>query len=121
MQIIRRADVLDDHLIVGLSGDFDLSAVSRVRSAFHEIVGDGWTKVIVDLTEVTFADSAALGILVGLQRRCREAGGSCVVVGATEAVGRLLTTSGLETIIPMADSVEHAATFIAASSAGTVR
>ena len=121
MQIVRRTDVLDDHVIVELSGDFDLSAVSRVRSAFHEIVGDGWTKVIVDLSDVTFADSAALGILVGLQRRCREAGGSCALVGATDAVGRLLATSGLDTIIPMADSVEHAATVTAASSAGTVR
>lgn len=121
MQISRRTDVLDDHLIVGLSGDFDLSAVARVRSVFHEVVRDGWSNVIIDMSEVSFADSAALGILVGLQRRCTEAAGSCALVGVTESVARLLTLSRLDAVLETADSIEHAATLIATNCAGNLR
>ena len=121
VQITQSTDVIDDHLIVGLIGDFDLSAVARVRSAFHEVVRDGWANIIVDLGEVSFVDSAALGILVGLQRRCQEAGGKCVLVGPIDSVERLVTTSGLKTVLPIADSVEHAATLAATSSARTAR
>lgn len=117
MQISRRTDVLDDHLIVALSGDFDLSAVARVRSTFHQIVRDGWTNVILDMSEVSFADSAALGILIGLQRRCNEVGGSCALVGVTADVSRLLQASQLESILRTADSVEHAAALFTSSPA----
>ena len=95
-----------------------MSSVARVRSAFHEVLRDGWSNVLVDLSDVGFVDSAGLGVLIGLQRRCREAGGSCVLVAASDDVGRLVVASGLEGVLPMSASVERAVVEVGSLAVG---
>ncbi len=112
VQITRRTDALLEMMIVRLSGDFDLGAVASVRSAFHEVVADGWSTVLVDLEEVSFIDSAGLGILIGLARRCRENGGTCVLLGVQDGVARLLEVTGLDGLFPSAESAEAAAVLV---------
>lgn len=117
VQISRRTDALQEHIVIGLSGDVDLSAVANVRSAFHEAINDGWTTVLVDLTEVTFVDSATLGILVGLHRRCRELDGACVLVGPRPEVSRIITLSGLDVLLSVASDIESACALAANTAA----
>jgi anti-sigma B factor antagonist len=52
--------------------------------------------VVVDLARVTFLDSTALGTLVGLLRRQREAGGELRVVLPETTARRIFEVSGLE-------------------------
>ncbi len=108
MQISRRPDELEENMIVGLAGDIDLSAVVAVRSAFHEVLSDGWNHVLVDLSEVTFVDSAALGILIGLHRRCRQTGGACVLVNPQPDIFRILEITQLNTVLAIASDLETA-------------
>ena len=109
MQIAKRTDATEEMMIVALSGDFDLSAVASVRSVFHEVTSDGWSIVLVDLEAVDFVDSAALGVLIGLQRRCRAIDGECVLAAAQPEVTRLLEVTGLDTIFLTSASVEAGA------------
>jgi len=106
VQITRRTDALEEMMVVELSGDVDLSAVGTVRSALHDVLHDGWTTVVVDLAHVGFVDSAGLGVLIGLHRRCRERGGECVLVGVQDQLTRLLTATGLDKLLVTATSVE---------------
>ncbi len=110
MRIAQHTDVLDDHVVIVLSGDLDLSAVARVRSVFHEVLRDGWNRVVVDLSEVGFIDSAGLGVLIGLQRRCRENAGVCALLNPSTDASRLISTSGLAALLPSVDSLEGAIT-----------
>lgn len=120
MQISRRPDELGEHMIVGLAGDIDISAIVAVRSAFHEVLGDGWNRVLVDLADVTFLDSAAVGILIGLHRRCREAGGACVLVNLQPEHLRIFSATGLDTVFATAADIETACA-IAQSASSEVR
>ena len=109
MLITKRTDATEEMMIVGLAGDFDLGAVASVRSVFHEVTNDGWSMVLVDLSEVSFVDSAALGVLIGLHRRCRMKNGQCVLVAAQPEVVRLLEVTDLDKLFLTATSVEAAA------------
>ena len=93
-------------MIVELAGDIDLSVIVAVRSAFHEAINDGWNRVVVDLGDVTFLDSAALGVLIGLHRRCRQANGACVLVNPRANVAHLLSLTGLDTVFEIATDIE---------------
>lgn len=117
MKISRRPDELGENMIVGLSGDIDLSAIVAVRSAFHEVLGDGWNRVIVDLSEVTFLDSAALGIMIGLHRRSREAGGACVLANLQPPAIRLVAATGLDSVFAIASDIETACAVAQSASA----
>lgn len=109
VHISRTIDPLGEQMIITLGGDIDLGAVANARSVFHEVINDGWSSVLVDLTDVSFVDSAALGILIGLHRRCTEKGGACVLVNPQLEVSRILSLSGLDVLLNVAGDIETAA------------
>lgn len=85
-------------MVLGMLGDLDLSGVAAVRSASIEVTGDDWRHVVVDLTGVDFVDSAGMGALIGLRRRCRLNDGDCVLAAPSAAVLRVLQSADLERI-----------------------
>lgn len=63
----------------------------------------GCRNVVLDLSDVSYADSSALSLLVWLDRRLAPMGGRLVLAGANEDVTRILELSGL---VQVASSVE---------------
>lgn len=84
--------------MVRLTGDIDMSVVPELRAALDGAIDDGCHNVVLDLTDVSYADSSALGLLVWLDHRLRPSGGRLVLAGATKDVGRILELSGLVTV-----------------------
>jgi len=63
-----------------------------------DLLDGGATGVVVDLSDVTFIDSTALGVLIGGVRRLHEVDGRMALVVATRPVERVLTITGLERV-----------------------
>jgi anti-sigma B factor antagonist len=61
---VLSVDKREDACIVRLAGELDLYNANRVREALLEACADGPERVVVDLTEVDFIDSTALGVLI---------------------------------------------------------
>ncbi len=99
MELHARPNV-DGAWVVTLHGDLDLAAVPGFRSATQEALRDGWSALVIDLTQVAFIDSAGLGLLIGLRRRIAEVSGSLHLLASME-VQRLLTRSGIDVLFQM--------------------
>jgi anti-sigma B factor antagonist len=69
------------------------------------LVSDGAAAMVLDLADVGFMDSTALGLLVSLHRRL---GDRLVVAGARPVVQRLFEITKLVTVVRTADSVDTA-------------
>ncbi len=69
--------------------------------------------MLVDLTDVAFFASSALGVLVAANRACRVAGGALALVVAEEADATLrVLRAGLGDVVPIFPTVTEArATF----------
>lgn len=78
-----------------LEGDVDIAVVPEVRRRLDAALDDGCANVILDLSQVTYADSSALGLLVWLDHRLRPVSGRLVLAGANRDVARILEISGL--------------------------
>lgn len=85
MQVVHAADSTDEVMVLGLLGDLDLSSVPALRSAGMKLLEDGWNQIVVDLSTVDFIDSAGLGVLIGLRRRCLLADGLFRVYDSVDA------------------------------------
>jgi anti-sigma B factor antagonist len=103
--------------VVAVIGELDLSVVPRVRAALREVVapvagfgaGSVPARVLIDLRDVDFLDSAGLGVVLGAVRRIRAAGGIAVlVVAPSTSPALLLDTLGLAAVVPVASSLEDA-------------
>lgn len=97
--------------IAHMKGDLDLGTVPRVRQRLSDELARGWTNVILDMSEVAYADSSAFSLLVWLDRELEPRGGKLVLAGANTNVGRVLELSGLVGAAPTiaaADDVSSA-------------
>lgn len=84
--------------VVRLSGDVDMAIVPELRSSLDSALDVGCANVVLDLSDVVYADSSALGLLVWLDHRLRPSGGRLVLAGATPDITRILELSGLVTV-----------------------
>ncbi|MDY0088532.1 MAG: anti-sigma factor antagonist [Coriobacteriia bacterium] len=81
--------------VVHLAGDIDMGVIDELREALENVIMTGCENLVLDLTKVTYVDSAALGLLVWLDRRLQGQGGKAILVGANEDVERIFELSGL--------------------------
>lgn len=84
--------------VVRLAGDIDMAVVPELRVQLDSALDEGCPNVVLDLTDVVYADSSALGLLAWLDHRLRPAGGRLVLAGANRDVARILELSGLVTV-----------------------
>lgn len=81
--------------VVQLHGDLDVAVVPELRDELEGVLGGRCSNVVLDLADVTYADSSALGLLVWVDRRLQPNEGRLVLAGANRDVARILELSGL--------------------------
>ncbi len=88
-------------------GELDAYTVSQFREVLAELATT--PRLLIDLSEVPFMDSAGLGALIGGIRRTREAEGEVSVACSRPTLTRLLHTTGFDRIVPVTETVDEAA------------
>ncbi len=97
---------LDNYTLCRPVGELDAYTVGQFREALSGLAEE--TRLLIDLSEVPFMDSAGLGALIGGIRRAREADGQVVVACSRPTLTRLLHTTGFDRIVPVTESVAAA-------------
>jgi anti-sigma B factor antagonist len=85
-----------------LEGELDLSTAATFHDAVAELMEDGWTSIVVDLTGVTFMDSSGLRTTFELDTEATRRGVALRLTGATDQVQRLFSMTGLSRRLDMA-------------------
>jgi anti-sigma B factor antagonist len=93
-------------IVVRLGGELDLYNVDQVRAALETAISKRPGAVVVDLAQVEFIDSTALGALV--EARSKIGNGALRLASPQLATRRTLKVSGLDRHLPVHDSVEAA-------------
>jgi anti-sigma B factor antagonist len=102
-----------DHTVCRPVGELDAYTVASFREALGELATK--PRVVIDLSEVPFMDSAGLGALIGGIRRAREHGGEVAVACSRPTLTRLLHTTGFDRIVPVTDTLDAAVAALAGS------
>jgi anti-sigma B factor antagonist len=97
----------DGYTVCRPVGELDAYTVSSFRDALGRLASS--PKLLIDMSEVPFVDSAGLGALIGGIRRTRVAGGVVAVCCNRPTLVRLLHTTGFDRIVTVADTIEDAA------------
>jgi anti-sigma B factor antagonist len=87
-------------------GELDAYTVAQFRDSLSELAAD--PRLLIDLSNVPFMDSAGLGALIGGIRRTREAGGDVAVACSRPTLTRLLHTTGFDRIVPVTETITDA-------------
>jgi anti-sigma B factor antagonist len=91
---------------------------SALRDAVHTLVAAGTRQIILDLTEVSYMDSAGIGELVSAYTSVTSHGGKLVLTGLPQRISDLLKITKLYTVFQVFENVDQAAAALTAAAEG---
>jgi anti-sigma B factor antagonist len=94
--------------VVIIRGDLDLFTAPRLHDALVGAIELGARHVVADLTDVTFIDSTALGVLIRAAKELRAAGGALDLVCPNQDIRRLVQLTGLDSVFILYTSLQEA-------------
>jgi anti-sigma B factor antagonist len=108
MQIEQRSS--GDVAIVGISGDITLSKGGDVllKDKIQSLLQQGHRKIVLDMGNVSYVDSAGLGQLVQVYATTSHLGGSLKLLNLTKRLRDLLVLTKLLTVFDAYDSESEA-------------
>jgi anti-anti-sigma factor len=96
-------------VIAELAGELDIATAPALREQLLSLLRPGSSRLIIDLSRVTYCDSSGLAVLVGAGRRARLLGGFLHLAAASSQTGRVLQLTGLYQHLPVFPTVTAAA------------
>jgi len=109
LNIEKRTDYT---LIQVLEEKLDTHIAPNLKSELVLVSGNGEKNIILDLIKCKYCDSSGLSAILVANRLCKNASGTFVLSGLSEAVERLITISQLDTVLNITETVEEAETLI---------
>ena len=96
-------------IVVAPEGRIDAFSAPGLKERLDNFVEEGVSKFVLDLTDVSFLDSAGMAVLVTLLKRSRQKGGDVkLVLPEEEAAQRILRLTRFDKVFDIADSAEEA-------------
>jgi anti-sigma B factor antagonist len=98
-----------DLAVLVMGGELDYEVSPQLKARIVSAIKDGIRRLVLDLSDVTFIDSTAIGVLAGTVVKLDEAGGgSLAVVCANEKVVQIFEITGLDSVIAVHSSRDEA-------------
>jgi anti-sigma B factor antagonist len=88
-----------------LSGEIDLHTTRKLGETLQRLAAASEDTVAIDISDVTFMDSTALGALVRTHNRRKRQGRSLLLVCPEGAAHRLLELSGMLGVFEIVETV----------------
>ena len=92
------------HYVIAARGEIDLFTAPELKQVITEVIENGERRVAIDLSEVSFLDSTALGVLIGAVKRLRSRGGALAVVNTDSSIAKTFEITGLDQIFTIVAS-----------------
>jgi anti-anti-sigma factor len=103
---VRGLEHVEGAVVLRLGGELDLYNADDIRTALSGAIDGGAERIVVDMSDVEFVDSTALGVLIEARSKLGHDG---VLLAAPQAeTRRTLEVSGLDRHLPVHDSVDDA-------------
>lgn len=105
---VRSFPLTADLHVLTPAGELDLYAAADFRQELFSALAGGADRLVVDLLDVTFIDSTALGVLVDASRRVRSNGGALALVCRDRNILKVLEITGLSRLFRTYESIPEA-------------
>jgi len=104
---IERTEAGHGTFIFAIAGELDLASAPQLKWAVSNELRAGARHVVVDLGQVTFMDSTAIGVLVGIDRSLAE-GQWLALANLQPDVHMTFEVTGLDSAFQLFGTVEEA-------------
>lgn len=85
--------------VLVLSGEIDVETSPVLRERVADLFENGVRELVIDLRDVTFTDSSAIGSFVVAHKLFAAGGGHLVLSGVRDPTKRVLNVTGLDRVL----------------------
>ena len=105
----------DGVVVVHPVGEVDNRSAPELEAQLRKLVDQGRSRVVLDLSDVTYVNSAGIGVVAMSAKLARAAGGDVALAGLQGRVRRAFELVGLDRLVTITDSPQDACAAIADS------
>ena len=91
-----------------VAGRMDAESTPAFEAECESCIAEGYSSLILDLSELTYVSSMGLGAIVRVAKQLRDGGGEVRICCLTGLVRQLFEITRLNHVFPAHDSVESA-------------
>ena len=106
--LITLEDLGDRAVKIDLVGRMDVDGSEQMDLQLADLTGTTKQSVVVDLSQVTFLASIGIRSLLMNAKAIQRRGGAMVLLKPQPMVAKVLTTTGVDALIPMFDDLAAA-------------
>lgn len=93
--------LVNSTLYIGIKGELDESTANDVRNKLDILIDKNkMTRIVLDLSELSFMDSTGIGVLIGRYKRLKSLNIPVFLAGANTSVDKVLKLSGIYGVMP---------------------
>lgn len=96
----------DRYVLAMPRGEIDAYTGPGFRDQLLDLIGT--RPIIIDMSEVTFFDCAALKVIITTERQCRAAGGALAVAGVRPGAEQVFRLARVGEIVPLCTTIQEA-------------
>ena len=96
--------------VIVLEGELDLAVTSPLTQAVSAALADGFRRLVLDVSRLTFCDSCGLGAIMQAHRAVTSHGGHLAVAGAQGGFARLVDVTSVGEVLHLVPDVGQALT-----------
>ena len=98
----------DGYTVLSATGYLDVSTSPRLREKIHSVAEEAPSVLLIDLGEIEFIDSSALGVVLNGWKLMQAAGGVLAVVSPQPRITRVFEITALHLSVQLFPSVDEA-------------
>src|SRR5690348_1396966 len=100
---------VDGAAVITISGRLILGGeTEKLEAAVDKLVAENHKTIVLDLATLDYVDSAGVGMLVASLTAVKKAGGTLKVAGANPRIRRILSMTGVDSMMSLYESVAAA-------------
>ena len=106
---VQVEDAGEDVAILVVGGEVDFEVSPQLKARMTKTIKAGRRRLVLDLSDVTFIDSTAIGVIAGAVEKLDEAGGGSLAIVCThDKVMQIFEITGLDSVITVHPTREEA-------------
>ena len=95
-------------VVVRPQGEVDLASSPQLRAKLTELIGGKPTRMILDLSQVSYMDSSGVATLVEAMQQCRRNSATLALAGLQARVRSVFEIARLDTVFDIQNDLESA-------------
>jgi anti-sigma B factor antagonist len=95
-------------VVVAVAGELDLATAPELLNRVTDLIDEGHHRVVLDLAELSFCDSAGLSVLARIRKKVAQFDGALTLARPTPIVRSVLELTGMTEVIPTFETVDAA-------------